>query len=545
MRKTRRLLSVVKGFICDKRKILILVFILGLLASFLEIANTYLFKILVDNVFIKKNISIQNIIVLFSVVFVGTSICTYVKNYLVNKFDLSVSKLIKEKIWNSYCSMRIEKFLTYDVGELKNVIDYDSRQISQFVLQFYVEYPLNLMKLCVCVCILYFFSWQLSLLATVLIPITFLLGRYFSNKNGELWYQSRQISGKFETWLFDMFQRWMDIKLLTQENSVMNTFDEYAEEIIENKSKFMFYYSISRIVALMKNEIFVKLVIYTLGGYLVIKGQITVGVMLVFVQYLGKMLNYLETINDYNINVTKYNEQITRVIDVLNIETYKEEEANCYSIEWGDVVLKNISFSYNNSQNKVISDFSDVIHKGEVVALRGKSGVGKTTLVNLILNQIKPQKGQILFGQEDLSSATGKGMLARISTISQDTRFFNLTIFENMQIVKPDVSEDELISVMKKVDIYSFVEALPDGMNTVIGERGIKLSGGQRQKMAFVRLFLTNPDFIILDEATSMMDGDSEKLVYQSLLEWKKERTLLIISHRLETVWFINRYINL
>ena len=95
-------------------------------------------------------------------------------------------------------------------------------------------------------------------------------------------------------------------------------------------------------------------------------------------------------------------------------------------------------------------------------------------------------------------------MLARISTISQDTRFFNLTIFENMQIVKPDVSEDELISVMKKVDIYSFVEALPDGMNTVIGERGIKLSGGQRQKMAFVRLFLTNPDFIILDEATSM-----------------------------------------
>ena len=204
MRKTRRLLSVVKGFICDKRKILILVFILGLLASFLEIANTYLFKILVDNVFIKKNISIQNIIVLFSVVFVGTSICTYVKTYLVNKFDLSVSKLIKEKIWNSYCSMRIEKFLTYDVGELKNVIDYDSRQISQFVLQFYVEYPLNLMKLCVCVCILYFFSWQLSLLATVLIPITFLLGRYFSNKNGELWYQSRQISGKFETWLFDM-----------------------------------------------------------------------------------------------------------------------------------------------------------------------------------------------------------------------------------------------------------------------------------------------------------------------------------------------------
>lgn len=186
-----------------------------------------------------------------------------------------------------------------------------------------------------------------------------------------------------------------------------------------------------------------------------------------------------------------------------------------------------------------------MIHKGEVVALRGKSGVGKTTLVNLILNQIKPQKGQILFGQEDLSSATGKGMLARISTISQDTRFFNLTIFENMQIVKPDVSEDELISVMKKVDIYSFVEALPDGMNTVIGERGIKLSGGQRQKMAFVRLFLTNPDFIILDEATSMMDGDSEKLVYQSLLEWKKERTLLIISHRLETVWFINRYINL
>ena len=125
MRKTRRLLSVVKGFICDKRKILILVFILGLLASFLEIANTYLFKILVDNVFIKKNISIQNIIVLFSVVFVGTSICTYVKTYLVNKFDLSVSKLIKEKIWNSYCSMRIEKFLTYDVGELKNVIDYD------------------------------------------------------------------------------------------------------------------------------------------------------------------------------------------------------------------------------------------------------------------------------------------------------------------------------------------------------------------------------------------------------------------------------------
>ena len=196
------------------------------------------------------------------------------------------------------------------------------------------------------------------------------------------------------------------------------------------------------------------------------------------------------------------------------------------------MTLEHVSFSYPGVDKEVLHDFCLAVEPGERVAVTGRSGSGKTTLVKLLLGMVEPTSGRVTFGGADLRELDLSAMHGRIGYVMQDSLLFNTTIRENLLLGKEDATEDELRRACKKAYILEFVQALPDGLDTVIGEKGIKLSGGQRQRLVLARLFLREVEVFILDEATSALDQYSERMVYDAVQSIPKDKTVIIVAHR-------------
>ncbi|MBR5250941.1 MAG: ATP-binding cassette domain-containing protein, partial [Clostridia bacterium] len=202
----------------------------------------------------------------------------------------------------------------------------------------------------------------------------------------------------------------------------------------------------------------------------------------------------------------------------------------------GDIEFKAVNFKYNDNSGYVLKDFDFKVNSGEIVALVGPSGSGKTTVANLIPRFYEITEGSLTIDGYDVKDIELKSLRQNIGMVFQDVYLFWGTVAENIAYGKPNATRDEIIESAKKAGAHEFIMQLPDGYDSMVGERGVKLSGGQKQRICIARVFLKNPPFIILDEATSSLDNESELLVQRSLDELVKDRTAIIIAHRLSTI---------
>ena len=237
--------------------------------------------------------------------------------------------------------------------------------------------------------------------------------------------------------------------------------------------------------------------------------------------------------------VEQYEDGITGFNRFLNIIDLKGEEdsptAKDDVILEGDIEFKNVNFSYPTS-DEVINNISFKINKGEKIALVGESGGGKTTICHLIPRFYDVTSGDILFDNISIKDITLRCLRNNIGIVQQDVFLFNGTIKENILYGKLDASDEEVIAAAKHANIYDYIVSLPNGFDTQVGERGIKLSGGQKQRISIARIFLKNPNILILDEATSALDNTTEILVQESLNKLMKNRTSIVVAHRLSTI---------
>ena len=235
---------------------------------------------------------------------------------------------------------------------------------------------------------------------------------------------------------------------------------------------------------------------------------------------------------------------IDRLIESLK---FKLDEKNVGIIpdDSNIIELKDVSFVYPNTQKKVINKLNLSINKGERIAIIGKSGSGKTTLLKLITGMLVPTSGQISFSGVDLQYIDIVAMHKKIGFVMQENILFHASIKDNLLYANSDATEDELIKVCKMACIYDFIEGLPEGLNTVIGEKGIKLSGGQRQRLILARLFLQDVDVFIFDEATSALDQLSESIVHDAINNIAREKTIIVVSHRASSLSLCDRIIKI
>jgi len=236
-----------------------------------------------------------------------------------------------------------------------------------------------------------------------------------------------------------------------------------------------------------------------------------------------------------------YQEGITgfdRFFEMLQMERHMPDQTGAAQLTHvrGDITFRNVSFRYGDGSPYVLKNLSFHIRAGEFVALVGASGVGKTTLCSLIPRFYEATAGEILLDGRNVADISPQSLRKNIGIVQQDVYLFAGTVAENLCYGKPDATRDEIIAAAKQAHAHDFIMTLPHGYDTEIGERGVRLSGGQKQRLSIARVFLKNPPILIFDEATSALDNESERSVQESLLRLARDRTTLVIAHRLSTV---------
>lgn len=284
-------------------------------------------------------------------------------------------------------------------------------------------------------------------------------------------------------------------------------------------------------------------VIIWYGGFLVIEGQMKPGELFSFLMALGLASQPIRKLAGANASIQRALAAGHRVFDML-------DRQNEYELDRGNIMLpkaahalefRNVHFRYEESEQPALININVSIQAGEVVALVGRSGSGKTTFVNLVARFYHPSEGMITIDGQDIQQIALGSLRSQMAMVSQDTVLFDETIRNNIAYSRTDASDNEVVEASKAAHAWEFIEQLPDGLDTVIGENGVKLSGGQRQRLAIARAILRDPPLLILDEATSSLDTESERLVQAALKRLMKNRTTLVIAHRLSTVQHANR----
>ncbi|MFR7871745.1 MAG: ABC transporter ATP-binding protein, partial [Fenollaria timonensis] len=244
-----------------------------------------------------------------------------------------------------------------------------------------------------------------------------------------------------------------------------------------------------------------------------------------------RIVDFLENFNAGMTGIERFIEIMDTDVDIFD----KEDAIELKDVK-GKIEFKDVSFTYPDDKNKVLSNVNLVVNDGASIAIVGPSGSGKTTLVNLIPRFYDVTSGEILIDGRNIKDFTLKSLRQNIGSVQQEVYLFSGTILENIKYGKIDASKDEIIEAAKLAGAYDFIMELKDGFNTYVGERGVKLSGGQKQRIAIARVFLKNPKVLILDEATSALDNTSERLIQESLEKLSEGRTTLTIAHRLSTI---------
>jgi len=274
-----------------------------------------------------------------------------------------------------------------------------------------------------------------------------------------------------------------------------------------------------------------------IGGMMIIEGTLTTGDFLSFTLLLGFMIAPIVQMSNIGSQLTEAFAGLDRTEEIMNMKPEDDPKVRTVQLNeiHGDIKFDNVSFSYEEGK-EVVHNISLEAKQGSVTALVGSSGSGKSTIAGLVSSFINPESGTITIDGQDLSKISLNSYRSQLGVVLQDDFLFEGTIKENILFPRPNASEEQLQAAVKAAYVYEFTDKFDEGLETLIGERGVKLSGGQRQRIAIARAILANPRILILDEATSNLDNESESMIQESLGELMKGRTTIVIAHRLSTI---------
>lgn len=270
-------------------------------------------------------------------------------------------------------------------------------------------------------------------------------------------------------------------------------------------------------------------------------GKMTTAVGLVIFSFGNRYNNLVKNVTGFHELVEKFNISATRIFDIFENDKYKKESFGSEHLEKvnGNFEFKNVSFKYD--KNYVIKDLNFSIHSNETVAFVGKSGAGKTTVFNLLCKMYDDYEGNILMDGIDIKNLDKDSIRGNITIVSQNPYIFNTSIRDNFKLVKQDLTDDEMKEALRMACLDDYVETLHDKYDTIVGENGVTLSGGEKQRLAIARAFLQKTKIILFDEATSALDNETQSKIQQAINNLKSEYTILIIAHRLSTIKNVDR----
>jgi ABC-type multidrug transport system fused ATPase/permease subunit len=528
-----------------KRVIVIdFLFLLGMIG--LELVVPLVQRTIVDEVlgirdYNRLGLLIAGLIGLYAFQQLANSGDQYIRHVLGGQFILD----LRVHIYAYLQKLSLSFFERTSTGELMSRVTNDVSVMEQFATHGITLLAVDILRLSGAVIALLFLNWQLALLVFIPIPIIAVILRVFNQRIRPVYTKMRARLGDINARLQDNLSGMRVIQLFAQEGETLHDFKTDSENYFKAQVQGIFTWS-TFFPGIQFLSSLGTVIVLGVGGILVIQERMTLGVLVAFISYLAFLYAPINRIVDMD-NIFQQaiaaGERILELMDATP-EIVDAPDATELPALSGEVRFRDVHFAYN-SGDEVLKHVDFRMAPDEVVALVGPSGAGKTSIANLICRFYDPVGGEITIDGHDLRHVKINSLRKQIAVVLQDTFLFNTTIRQNLMFARPDASEDDLIAAAKTAHIHEFIETLPKGYETEIGERGVRLSGGQKQRLALARAVLANPRILILDEATSSVDAETEYLIQQALESVLKGRTALVIAHRLSTIRSANKIIAL
>lgn len=542
-----RVLKKLYPFALGVKRFFVFSFVLSLLSMLTGLITPLVYKIFIDEVIINGNFIFMIIVASGYIgLYIVNTMMGYAHNFVNYRLNNTLLYRVKHKIWTGLFKLPFKEYETMSIGDMKMRLDDDTSQITEFTGGQSIGYIISLFSLITNGLILCTIDIRLALYSILAIPITFLIDNVLSRHEGELNNTNRQNDESMSAWLHASVQGWREVKALGLYKRQERRFIRYLNNYALYFGAWINYWTARvLIVPKIKNEFLMKFGLYFFGGLLIINGKIKISDLLIFTSYYGMLSGSVQSLSSADASLQSNMPYTDRLIEELEKSEITETTNGVIPDKSNIISLEHVSFAYSDESMDVIHDLDLTVNKGDRLAITGKSGAGKTTLLKLICGMITPTKGRITFSGVDLRDIDISAMHQRIGYVMQENILFNTTIRENLLYGRNNASEGELYEALKKAYILDFVKNLPDGLDTVIGERGIKLSGGQRQRIVLARLFLRDVDIFIFDEATSSLDQYSENIIHDTIRSIAEDKTIIIVAHRESSIRLCNRKIEL
>ncbi len=545
-------------FAAPYRGILIFFFVLVVVDSVVGVLNPLILRQIINEGILKHQTTlIVSLALLVAGLAIGDAVLSLGQRYVSARIGEGLIYDMRTKVYDHVQRMPLAFFTRTQTGALVTRLNNDVLGAQEAFTDVLSTVIGNLISVSFILVVMMFLSWQLTLVSLLLLPIFVLPARWLGRRLQSITREAYGLNAQMNTTMTERFNvsGALLVKLFGNPDAETRTFDRRAGRV-RDIGVTQAMYARFFFVALTLTASLATALVYGWGGVLAVQGALNVGTLVALTAYLGRLYGPLTQLSNINVDIMTTLVSFERVFEVLDLPPMIDEKPDAVPIARGParVDFEHVDFTYPTAQqvslaslesvavldqtptDQVLDDVSFSIEPGTMVALVGPSGAGKTTICSLVPRLFDVSSGSVRINHLDVRDATLDSIRDTVGMVTQDAHMFHETIRENLLYAKNDATDDELYEALRAAQILPLIHSLPDGLDTVVGDRGYRLSGGEKQRLAIARLLLKAPDVVVLDEATAHLDSESELAVQQALKLALTGRTSLVIAHRLSTV---------
>jgi len=492
----------------------------------------------INKIFIEKDQTLLMVIpALIIIVFASKGLSLYLARTTMLSVAEDIKAIMQQDMSRSLISADTDYIDDKHTGKFISNLTYDVSLITSLVSTTILNLFKDSLTLIGLLSVMFYQNWKLSLIAIIMIPLATFAAKNLGKRIGKVSTEAQLESGFFNTHLIEIFKNHQLIKIFQQEENENSKLTKIINKLRDKTKKIGFIFVRATPIMETLTGIMIAALIY-FAGKLVMSDELAVNNFFSFLAAMMLAYQPVRSLATLNMGISQGLSAASRILPIVDVENKIKEKDTVTKllIEKGNIEFKNVIFKYEKGNTKVLKSVNLKIIGGEMNALVGHSGAGKSTILNLIPRFFDCSEGDILIDNQSIYNSSIFSLRNNISLVSQNTTLFDDTIKFNIKYANPNASDEEVISAAKNAFADEFIEKLPNKYDTIIGEDGVRLSGGEKQRLSIARAILKETPIILLDEATSSLDAETENKIQKGLSYLTKNKTTLVIAHRLSTI---------